>query len=414
MTTEKILKKGQVCAGKVIFAVLVFAILKGIFGFLSSSVALLSDALHSISDAFEGFFVWLGFKISKRKPTEKFPYGFYKAESLTALFVSFLIILAGFEILKESFQRIFIFRSLRIPQIAVIVAILDAIFLFLLGKYELRIGKEINSQSLINQGRELKLHIISSSLVVIGILSSSFGIPKVEGSVGILLSLFVFKVGIESLKDSIFSLMDVSPSKEIERNIKKILKSFPNVEEFSDLKLRKSGPFIFGEAKIKVKKFVPVEKVHEITDDIERKIKNEISQVDSFLLHPEPFKEKEQKIALPVDNKENKNSKISATLSRANFFAFLKVKEKNIESIEFKENPYKEKKIRAGLAVGNFLLKEKIDVLITKEIGPISLHFLRDNFIEIYQTKENTISKTLQKFFEGKLKILKKATRKKL
>ena len=414
MVKEKILEKGQLCALRVSFSILGFSILKGVFGFLSSSVALLSDALHSISDAFEGFFVWLGFKISKRKPTEKFPYGFYKAESLVALFVSLLIILAGFEILKESFKRIFIFQSLKIPQIALIVAILDAFFLFWLGKYQLKIGKEIHSQSLINQAKELQLHLISSSMVAIGIFSSFLGIPRIEGIVGILLSLLVLGIGIKSLKDSIFALMDVSPSKEIERKIKKILESFLGIEGFSDLKLRKSGPFIFGEAKIKVKKFVPLKKVHEITDAIEQKIKDKIPQVDSFVLHPEPFREKEEKIVLPVENKEGKESKISEYLSRAKFFAFVKIKEKKIESIDFKENPYKEKKIRKGLAVGKFLLKEKIDLVITKEIGPILLHFLRDNLVEVFQTKEETISKSLEEFFEGKLKILKKETRKKL
>ena len=413
MITKNILKKGQVSAAKVTFAVLLFAILKGIFGFLSSSVALLSDALHSLADTFEGFFVWLGFKISQRKPTEKFPYGFYKAESIAAFFISFLIIWAGFEILKESFRRVFIFQPLKIPQIAAIIAVLDAIFLFLLGKYALKIGKEINSQSLINQGKELKLHIISSSIVIVGIFSSFLGIPRIEGIVGILLSLLVFKVGIESLKDSIFALMDVSPSKEIEEKIKEILKSFPNVEGFSNLKLRKSGPFIFGEVKIKVKKFLKIERIHEVSDEIEKKIKGKIPQIDSFLIYPEPLEKLEKTVIVPVKEKNDFSSQIDDHFARAEFFAILKIRKNEIKSLKFIENPFKEKEIRTGLATSKYLLKEKPDVLITKEIGPISFHTLRDNLIRVYKAVDGNLRQIVDNFLKDKLIRLKQPTRKK-
>ena len=413
MPVEKILKTGERVARKVSSIIFLFAITKAIVGFISGSVALLSDALHSITDAIESLFVWFGFKISQRKPTEKFPYGFYKAENLTAFFISFLIIWAGFEIFKESFERIFIFQPLKMASIAVIVAVLDALSLFLLGRYEIKIGKKINSQSLTTQGKEIRLHIISSSIVVIGILSSYFGISRVEGIVGILLSLLVLKVGIESLKDSIFALMDVSPSKEIEERIKKTLRSFPNIEGFSNLKLRKSGPFIFGEVNIKIKKFVVVERAHEIVNEIEQKIKNVIPQLDSFSIHIEPFKKLEQKIIIPAKEKNELDSLIDNRFGRAEFFAILTVKKDRIESFEFKENPFKKKEIRAGLAVTRYLLKEKPDVLIVKEIGPISFHTLRDNLIEVYKAKDGKIREIVDNFLKGKLIRLKQPTRKK-
>jgi len=408
-----ILERGEKTAKKVVFFAFLFAFLKGTIAFISGSVVLLSDTLHSIGDVFEMFFVWLGFKISQRKPTERFPYGFYKVENIVSFLISFLILYAGFEIAKESYLRIFTAYELKIPQIALGIAILDAICIFLLGQYQEKIGREINSQSLIISGREAKLHLFSSLIVMVGILSSFFKIPKVEGIAGILLSLLVFKIGVEGLKNSIFALMDVSPSEEIEEKVKNILASISQIEGFSDLRLRKSGPFIFGEVKIKVKKFLEAERIHEISDEIEKKIKEKIPQLDSFLIHPEPLERLEKIVIVPVKTKEDFNSQISDHFARASFFAILKVKKNEIKSLKFKENPFKEKEIRAGLAVTKYLLEEKPDVLITKEIGPISFHSLRNNLIEVYQAEDGNFQQVVDNFLKGKLIRLKQPTRKK-
>ena len=413
MSQKHILQKGKNAAKKVALAVAFFAIIKGLVGFISGSIALLSDAFHSIGDLFEIFFVWLGFKISERKPTEKFPYGFYKAENIVALIVSALILYVGFEIARESYQKIFTTYSLKIPYIALVVAILDAIAIYFLGKYEERVGKEINSQSLIADGKESKLHIFSSSLVVLGIAFSHFGITRVEGIVGILISLFVFKVGLESLKDAVYSLMDVSPSLEVEEKIKNVLNSISQVEDFSDLRLRKSGPFIFGEVKVRVKKFLEVQRAHEISDKIEKKIKDKIPQLDSFSIHIEPVEKLKKKIIIPIKEKKGLESLIDKRFGRADFFAILRTKRDKIEKLEFKENPFKRKKIRVGLSIARFLLKESPDVLITKEIGPISLYTLRDNLVSVYKTEKGTIKQIMDNFFKKGLIKLEKPTKKK-
>lgn len=413
MKKKEILKIGENTAKNVSIIVFSLAVLKAIIGFISGSVALLSDALHSIGDAFSILFVWFGFKISQKEPTEKFPYGFYKAESIVSLIVSVLIIYLGYEIAQRSYQRIFISYDLKIPLIAVAVAVLDAIVIYFVGRYELKIGRQINSQSLIADGRESKLHIISSLLVVIGILSSYFGILRVEGIVGILFSLFIFKIGFESAKDSIDSLMDVSPSKEIEEKIKAILKSLSDVKGFSGLRLRKSGPFIFGEVTIKVKKFVEVKRAHEITEKIEKEVKSLFPQIESFITHTEPFKPFEQKIIIPAIEKNNLNSHIDKRFARAELFALLRVKGDEIESLQFKENPFKDKELRAGLAVTKYLLELEPDVLITREIGPISFHALRDNLIEVYKAEEGTIKEIIRDFSNNKLIKLDRPTKEK-
>jgi len=91
----------------------------------------------------------------------------------------------------------------------------------------------------------------------------------------------------------------------------------------------------------------------------------------------------------------------------------LKVKGKKTESLNFRANPFKEKEVRAGLAVVRFLLEENPDILITKEIGPISFHTLRDNLVEIYKAESGNINEIIKAFFEDRLIKLEVPTQKK-
>jgi len=409
-----IFKQGQKTTIIAALTTILFAVAKAVVGLISGSVVLIADAIHSFADSFSTFLAWLGLRIAQKKPTEKFPYGYYIVENITTLLISGLILFAGFSIIRESLSEIFIGYQLNIPLVAVTVAILDASVMFLVGTYEMRVGKKINSQSLMADGRESRMHLFSSSIVLIGLFSAWFGIPYLEGIMGISISLFIFKIGIESAKDSIFSLMDVSPSKEIEEKIKKILRNISGVREFENLKLRKSGPFLFGEVEIKIGKSVSVKRASEISSLIEREIKKKINQVDSILLTVSPYQTKKQKICIPIDKDEGIDSKISDHFGRAEKFIFLEIDEGKIKNYYLKDNPYQKKEVRAGLEASLFVVKEKIDSIITKEMGPISFHTLRDNIVDVYKGIDGTVKEIIKNFSESKLKPLIIPTRKKV
>lgn len=410
---KEVFEKGQKTALVAGFATIFFAVLKAIAGFISGSIVLLADAIHSAGDSFSTFLAWLGLKIAKKEPTEKFPYGFYKAENISALIISLLILFAGFEILKESFNQLFTLEKLTNPFLAFGTALLDAVVMFIIGTYEIKIGEKINSQSLIAGGKEARMHLFSSGLVLIGLGAKFFQIPYLEGIMGILISLFVFKTGIDCAKDSIFALMDVSPSKEIEEEIKKVLESISGIKGFENLKLRKSGPFIFGEVQISLGKSVNVARAKEISEKIEEEVKKKVKLIDSLTIEIAPEKAERQKLCIPVKEENGLDSQISEYFARAEKFMFLELEKGEVKNFYFKENPFLEKEIRAGLSVAQWLTKEKIDSVITKEMGPISFHTLRDNLVDVYFGEDGTVKEILEKFLSGKLKILEKPTREK-
>ncbi len=405
--SRDVLKKGQKAVNIAALTTILFAAAKAVVGFFSGSVVLLADAVHSAADSFSTFAAFLGLKIAQKEPTEKFSYGFYKVENITALIISGLIFFAGGTIVKESVDKIFTEYDLKIPLIAVAVAVLDAFVLFLVGSYEVKAGKEINSQSLVADGKESRLHVLSSSVVVVGLVSSWLKFPYLEGIAGIIISLFIFQAGFESAKDSVLALLDVSPDKEVEERIKKILRGISGLRGFDNLKLRKSGPFIFGEVEAKIGKKVNVKKASEVSDSIEKAVKDKVKTVDSFTVSITPYQTKRQKVCVPV----RKRDIVSPYFGRAESFLFLEVEKGKIKRSYLKENPYKEKEVRAGLNAALLIIKEKVNVVLTKEMGPISLHTLRDNIIDVYIIEEDKVDKAADSFTKGKLKPLKEATK---
>ena len=412
---EKInkLKKGEKTAGIATLTIALLTLVEAVVGFLSGATILIADALHNAVDSITNFASFFGLKISQRKPTEKFPYGYYKAENLAALFVSVFIIYAAIELLIEGYSKIFTLTEITMPLQAIVVALVSLIVSYFLSKYMKKVGEEINSQLLIANSREKLMDVFSSIIVLIGILTTLYRIPYVEGLLTSVFSLVILKSGIFIVKDSIFALMDVSPGKDIEKRIRKIISSIVGVEEFKDLKLRRSGPFIFGEVTVKIRKHINVKRAHEIADIIENKIKGEIEDIDSFTIHVEPYESEEMKLAIPVEANKGLNSEISEHFGRANYFIFVTVnkKEGKIGSFYIKNNPYKEKSAKAGYFVANFMIKEKIDVLITKEIGGISFHTLRDNLVDVYKIKGKNIKEVVNNFIKDKLELLTEPTK---
>jgi len=236
----------------------------------------------------------------------------------------------------------------------------------------------------------------------------------VEGVVTIVFSLVIFKIGISSSRDSIFALMDVTPRKDVEDQVKEIINSIAGVEEFENLKLRKAGPFVFGEVNVKIRRHVDVKRAHEIADNIENKIKQQVEQIDSFTIHIEPYETDEQKLAVPINQNRDLYSEVSDKFGRANYFIFVIIdkKRKKVKSSYVKKNPYRKEYIKAGFAAVNFIVKEKIDTLITKEIGDISFHTLRDHLVDIYKTKGKTVKDVINNFMKNRLEHLTEPTKK--
>ena len=400
MKREEKLRRGYKCAAYMLVATFLLAALKFFVGWLTGSIVITADAMHSLTDVIVLFVAFIGIAFAHRPPSKKFPYGYYKAESIASFLISFFIILIALTFFYEGYKRIFEIGKIEEAGIAILTAAFSSLISYAMALYIGKVGRETGMGSLMATSNERKMDSISSLVVMLAIILQVYHIKYVEGIVTMGIASLIFKTGIISFKDAIATLMDVSPS-GIERKIGEILKN-SSIKGYRDLKLRKAGPFIFGEVKLTMDGNMNVDEAHEIADEIEKKIKG-IEGIDDFITHIEPTTKRVRKVAIPVDSE----NKIADKFGRAKYFLILRVDDKGWKKIAKIENKYEKKKVRAGLAAANLLEKNGVNEVITKDIGEIAYYALKEKNVKIFYG-EGSINEIMEKYMNGQIELFKK------
>ena len=337
-------------------------ILKYFFAQFSGSLAIMADAIHSLTDVIASLAILVGIKISKRQ-SKQFPYGLYKVENLVSLAMSILIIWVGFEIIKIAFGRECQIKTTQLP-LTLFGIFLIIIFTFLFSKYEYNIGKRLNSPSLISDAQHIKADMLSTVAVFAGLIGEYLNV-HLDRTVAFLVALFVIKAGVKIFIESIKILLEASLDASTLEKVKNIVLSHPAVKEIKEIRGRSSGRYKFIEL-ILILKVSEFKKAHSVTEEIEKKIKEEILGVDHVLIHYEPLERDYTIYTVPLA--EDKIS-ISEHFGNAPYFCFIKTDLKNKKIIEEKieKNPYFTQNKGKGIKVAKWLLKKDIDVLITRQ-----------------------------------------------
>lgn len=278
-------KKGEKAAMLSAVIVAALSVMKGIIAVLSGSVALLASTIHSFSDIFSSFAVSIGLKLVQKKPSDRFPYGYYKTETFALLIVSSIIATSSLLILKESFEKLFETSTISFSGIALAISAISAVIYYLLARYKGKNGRQIGSQALISESLHSKIHVYTSISVFIGILLSSYGYQKAEVVIGFIIGLYVLKKGLWSGKDAVLVLLDASISPGRVQKIIDIAENVHGVKGTHSVRLRKSGPVFFGEIHIELQEDIPLKRAHMISDEIEARIKEKFRDVESIVIH---------------------------------------------------------------------------------------------------------------------------------
>ncbi len=409
---NSMLKRGENAARSCTLVALLLGILKGLVGIVSGSVALLADAIHSISDISASLAVFMGLRLAQKKPTERFPYGYYKAESFASFIVSIIIILSGIEVMRESYDRILTPAKILLPTAAILVASVSATLSYILAVYKGKVGNEISSQALISEGKHSRIDICVSLAVLLGVLFSYFGFPWVEALAGLLIGIAVIGMGLLLGKNAVLVLMDVCLKPSIVDQIRRLAEEVQGVKGVHEVKFRRSGPFLFGEMHIELDKSLPVEKAHVVSQVVEQKVKEVVREVDSLTVHIEPAGKGRVRVAIPVLNRDGWHSKPVRHFGRAPYFMLVDIYEGKIMDSAIVENPSAELGKKIGITAANFLIKQKVDTLLTWELGEGPFHALRDNLIQLCRLPEvSSVKEAVDAFINQELKTIIEPTR---
>jgi cation diffusion facilitator family transporter len=277
--TDKLLKSGRVA--KRSFAVqLIVGFVEVFAGLFTLSVALIADGVQSFADAGVSLIVWMGLRISRKKPDRRFPFGYHRFETLSSITAAiFMGVLAGF-LMYSSYQELLNPKPIIDPLLSMVVALGAAVTSAFLLIYKRRAAKKYKSTALKTDATNSIKDVLTSVTAFTGIaLSLFFGLTQTDAIAGIVISLFVFTMVYPIVRESSLVLMDAFDDPEILSEIEETTKKTKNVKQIQNIRLRKVGSYLIGDAQVVLDADLTVRDAVKIAREIEENIKEEFSDI---------------------------------------------------------------------------------------------------------------------------------------
>lgn len=225
-----------------ILANLFLAGFKAAVGLIANSISVVLDAVNNLSDALSSIITIIGAKLSTKPADKKHPLGYGRVEFVSAVLISMLVLYAGLTSLIESVKKIITPEAPDYSAISLIIIAVAVVVKIVLGTYVSHTGKKVNSDSLIMSGKDALLDaIISASVLVAAIIYLIWGV-SLEAYLGVVISGFIIKSGVEMLLESISRILGERIDEELSRKIKQELCTYDGVSGAYDLILHSYGP----------------------------------------------------------------------------------------------------------------------------------------------------------------------------
>jgi len=250
---------------------------------------MVADAVHSMFDSSSSAIGIYGNKISAKPPDLEHPYGHIKFEYAVALAITFMMLVAAFNIIREAFERVL---SGIIPNITFysFLAITASLIVSLYTSiYERKIGKKTFSPILMADSSHTLTDVFASAVVIAGFVSIKIGFVYADPIAAILVCGFIAYVGISLFKKTTSVLVDRGIPKDVISHIKKITEEMGKDVECHSVRGRVVGEKMFVDMHVTVMGNLSIEEGHRITETLEEKLKKEIKGIQEVIIHIEPI-----------------------------------------------------------------------------------------------------------------------------
>ena len=279
-----------------IFTNLILFIIKLFYGLISNSIALIADAFHTLSDMASSAVVVFGFKMASKPADKEHPFGHGRAETIAAFTISILIGFAGFEFIKTSITRFIVDEIIEISRMLFVIVIITIILKECLARLSLSLAEKIKSDTLRADGIHHRSDMFSSLLVLVAFGGVQLGYPKMDALMGLAVGLMMIYSAYKIVRSTIDDLLGKPMDSKTVHQITTIAKEVEEVSNVHDIIIHTYGAQKFISLHLEIDEDKSPEKMHDIADQVEKKLSNKmeadvVTHVDPITVKGEEIKE---------------------------------------------------------------------------------------------------------------------------
>ncbi|MGN8875952.1 cation diffusion facilitator family transporter [Pseudoflavonifractor sp. HCP28S3_F10] len=265
-----------------------FKLFAGIYG---RSAAMVSDAVHSLSDVFATFIAFLGVKLSKRPPDRQHPYGHERLECVASLILGLILLATGLGIGKVGLTNIFSSGNAGLTApgaIALAAAVVSIVVKEAMYWYTRHYAKLLNSPAFLADAWHHRSDAFSSVGSLIGIGGAMLGFPVLDSVAGVVICLFILKVAYDILKDAISKMLDTSCGEDFERQVTDYVEAQEDVICVDMLHSRMFGSRAYIDLEIEVDGSKSLWESHAIAERVHAGVEQNFPDIKHIMIHVNP------------------------------------------------------------------------------------------------------------------------------
>ncbi len=264
-----------------------FKLFAGIFG---RSGAMISDAVHSLSDVFATLIAYIGVRLARQKEDAEHPYGHERFECVASLILGLILAGTGIGIgwtgvRQLLFERDAIEVPTLLPLIAAVVSILVKEGMFW---YTMHYAKRLDSAAFKADAWHHRSDAMSSVGSFIGIGMAKLGFPVMDPIASLIICLFILKVAYDILRDALTKMLDTSCDKTFEHRLASFILAQPGVKKIDLLHTRQFGNKIYVDLEIAVERDISLLEAHTIAENVHGSVEKEYPNVKHVMIHVNP------------------------------------------------------------------------------------------------------------------------------
>ena len=266
---------------------IILFIAKFIMGTIANSISIISDGFNNLSDCASCIVTLFGYKLAAKPADKDHPFGHGRFEYLTSLVIAVVILMVGFELFKDSLDKVIHPDTVEFSYMVLITLIISIFLKVWMSHFNKKLGKKINSSVMLATSKDSMNDVVATSATVIALVSSIWTKAPIDGIMGIIVSVFILLSGIGIIRETVDELLGQPADAELVERLKEIVEDNPYALGMHDLIIHCYGPGkLIGSVHIEVDGRGNIMEIHDVIDELERNIYDELNIMMTIHMDP--------------------------------------------------------------------------------------------------------------------------------